>query len=146
LVKFVAIARDSIRPGDFLFRLGGDEFCCLLPETTIAQAFHAGERVCGRIAAATVDVAGTPVKMTISIGVASTETAGYCLEALMQQADMAVYAAKRQGRNRVVAAGEQKEADSGKQTMSSGREPERTASATQASAPIVLDRRLLRRR
>jgi diguanylate cyclase (GGDEF)-like protein len=44
------------------------------------------------------------VKATVSIGIASTETFGYDLDVLMRRADMAVYAAKRQGRNRVVVA------------------------------------------
>jgi diguanylate cyclase (GGDEF)-like protein len=103
LVSFVALARDSIRPGDFLFRLGGDELCCLLPETTAAQAAQVGERVRLRVAAAATEIGGASVTMTTSIGVASTESCGYGLDHLMQQADMALYAAKQQGRNRVVA-------------------------------------------
>jgi diguanylate cyclase (GGDEF)-like protein len=45
LIRFVAIARSNIRPGDFLFRLGGDEFCCLLPETDAGDAFVIAERM-----------------------------------------------------------------------------------------------------
>jgi diguanylate cyclase (GGDEF)-like protein len=102
LVSFVGLARDSIRPGDLLFRLGGDELCCLLPETTASQALQVGERVRLRVAAAATEIGGAPVTMTTSIGVASTESCGYALDHLMQQADMALYAAKQQGRNRVV--------------------------------------------
>ena len=51
-----------------------------------------------------VDVTGTPVKTTVSVGIASTESFGYDLDALMRRADFAVYAAKQQGRNRVMVA------------------------------------------
>ena len=44
------------------------------------------------------------MKATVSLGIASTEAFGYDLDTLMRRADMAVYAAKRQGRNRVVVA------------------------------------------
>lgn len=104
LVQFAATARENIRPGDLLFRLGGDEFCCLLPETNMAQACEIGERVRIRIAAATMDLANVKVKVTASIGVSSAETFGYALDVLLHEADMAVYDAKRQGRNKVVVA------------------------------------------
>ena len=104
LTQFAAIARENIRPGDLLFRLGGDEFCCLLPETNMAQACEIGERVRVRIATATMDLANVRLKVTASIGVASAETFGYELEVLLHEADMAVYDAKRQGRNKVVVA------------------------------------------
>jgi diguanylate cyclase (GGDEF)-like protein len=102
LVKFVAVVRDSIRSTDFLFRIGGEEFCCLLPHTRMDQAQDVAERVRQTFAATTVEVAGIPVKATVSLGIASTDVFGYDLDVLMRRADMAVYAAKRQGRNRVM--------------------------------------------
>jgi diguanylate cyclase (GGDEF)-like protein len=104
LIRFVALVRDNIRPGDLLFRLGGDEFCCLLPETSAGQACLVAERVRDRFEAAAVDVGGAPIKLTASMGIASTETCGYSLDVLMHEADRAVYAAKRRGRNCVVLA------------------------------------------
>ncbi|MEX0590611.1 MAG: GGDEF domain-containing protein [Xanthobacteraceae bacterium] len=112
LTNFVAVMRDNIRPGDLLFRIGGDEFCCLLPETNAAQAHQVAERVRSKLAAATMEVAGASVTVTASLGIASTETFGHALEVLIHHADMAVYAAKRQGRNRVVVASRD-EANSG---------------------------------
>ena len=120
LVKFVAIARDNIRPGDLLFRIGGDEFCCLLPETNAAQAHLVAERVRRRFEAAVMDVAGTQVKVTVSLGIASTESFGYALDVLMQRADMAVYVAKRQGRNRAVVADSRDAAGSEAHAASAG--------------------------
>jgi diguanylate cyclase (GGDEF)-like protein len=104
LMTFVAVVHENIRPTDFFFRIGGEEFCCLLPHTRADQAHTVAERIRHKFESATVDVAGTPVKATVSLGIASTETFGYDLDTLMRKADMAVYAAKRQGRNRVVVA------------------------------------------
>ena len=104
LTKFVAVVHDSIRPTDFLFRLGGEEFCCLLPHTSTDQAQTVAERIRQQVENAAANVAGAAVKVTVSLGLASTETFGYDLDALMRRADMAVYAAKRAGRNRVAVA------------------------------------------
>ena len=51
-----------------------------------------------------MEVRGTVMKATASLGIASTDAFGYELDTLMRRADMAVYAAKRAGRNRVVVA------------------------------------------
>jgi diguanylate cyclase (GGDEF)-like protein len=101
LMSFVELVNASIRPTDFLFRIGGEEFCCLLPNTATEQAHRVAERIRHQFETATVDVAGTPVKATVSLGIASTEAFGYDLDTLMRRADMAVYAAKRAGRNQV---------------------------------------------
>ena len=103
-MSFVGLVNASIRPTDFLFRIGGEEFCCLLPRTDTAQAHRVAERIRYLCETTTVDVAGTPVKATVSLGIASTEAFGSDIDTLIRRADMAVYAAKRQGRNRVVVA------------------------------------------
>jgi diguanylate cyclase (GGDEF)-like protein len=104
LNKFVGVVHGAIRPTDFLFRLGGEEFCCLLPHTSSNQAQVVAERIRLHVENATANIAGAAVKTTVSVGIASTETFGHDLDTLMRRADMAVYAAKRQGRNRVVVA------------------------------------------
>jgi diguanylate cyclase (GGDEF)-like protein len=121
LMKFVQVVHDNIRPTDFLFRIGGEEFCCLLPRTRADQAHTVAERIRHQFDVATVLVAGTPVKATVSIGIASTETAGYDIDVLMRRADMAVYAAKRQGRNRVVIAAADDAADAARDVITGGR-------------------------
>jgi diguanylate cyclase (GGDEF)-like protein len=123
LIRFVALTHDNIRPTDFLFRLGGEEFCCLLPYTSVAQAHRIAERVRHQLEAATVDVAGTSIKTTVSVGISSTEDFGYDLETLMRRADAAVYVAKQQGRNRVVVA-----------TADTMAAPEAVASAVRAAS------------
>ena len=121
LTRFVAITEANLRPDDFLFRLGGDEFCWLLPDTDIAEAYAAAERVCDGIADSVMVVAGAPVKLTASMGVASTETFGYALDPLMREADTALYAAKAAGRNRVAAAAAGVAAETGSQAFRPGR-------------------------
>lgn len=104
LTSFVQLVEVCIRPTDYLFRIGGEEFCCLLPHTTTEQAYRIAERVRHRLEMALVEISGTPVKATASLGIASTEAFGYDLDTLMHRADMAVYAAKSAGRNRVMVA------------------------------------------
>jgi diguanylate cyclase (GGDEF)-like protein len=104
LVRFVEVVHDNIRPTDFLFRIGGEEFCCLLPQTGVTQAHRVAERIRHQFEMAAVEIGGSTVQSTVSIGIATTETFGYDLDTLMRRADMAVYAAKQQGRNRVVVA------------------------------------------
>jgi diguanylate cyclase (GGDEF)-like protein len=104
LVTFVQVVHDNIRPTDFLFRMGGEEFCCLLPDTRTEQAYRVAERIRHQFEAATVSIAGTPVRATVSLGIASSDTFGYDADTLMRRADAAVYVAKRQGRNRVAVA------------------------------------------
>jgi diguanylate cyclase (GGDEF)-like protein len=83
LMKFVAVVHDSIRPTDFLFRIGGEEFCCLLPHTSVTHAVRVAERVRQQFEAATIEAAGMPVKGTVSLGIASTEVFGYDLDTLI---------------------------------------------------------------
>ena len=105
LIAFVGIVHDNIRPTDFLFRIGGEEFFCLLPFTQAADALAVAERIRRAVEALTVQVAGIPVTITVSIGIAATETLGYEVATLVRNADFAVYAAKRAGRNRIIVAG-----------------------------------------
>jgi diguanylate cyclase (GGDEF)-like protein len=102
LVNFVNVVNGCIRPTDFVFRMGGEEFCCLLPHTNTEQAHRVAERIRHQFEVTPTDVAGGPVRATVSLGIASTEIFGYDIDTLTQRADMAVYAAKRQGRNQVV--------------------------------------------
>jgi diguanylate cyclase (GGDEF)-like protein len=62
------------------------------------------ERIRAQVEGAAIIVAGAAVKVTVSLGLASTDSCGYDIDALMRRADVALYAAKRQGRNRVVVA------------------------------------------
>jgi diguanylate cyclase (GGDEF)-like protein len=104
LMKFVEVVHDNIRPTDLLFRLGGEEFCCLLSYTALEQAERVAERIRQQVEKTVVEIPGSFERTTVSIGVASTDPFGYDIDTLMRLADKAVYDAKRQGRNRVVSA------------------------------------------
>ena len=92
-----------LRNSDFVGRLGGEEFAAMLPETEAGRALEVAERV--RQQVEKMEIAcedGRPLHFTLSIGVASLDGPGDCsLDALLAQADEALYAAKRDGRNRV---------------------------------------------
>lgn len=89
--------RDLIRHDDVACRLGGDEFVVLCPRTTVGEAIRLAERL--RTAAAKLPV---PVAFTLSVGICAMPSEGGDVETLRRRADRALYAAKRQGRNRSV--------------------------------------------
>ncbi|MGH8885073.1 MAG: diguanylate cyclase [Egibacteraceae bacterium] len=101
--------RDSTRVPDVVARYGGEEFVVLLPGTDLAGAVATAERIREAVAAAPVAV-GTgngpvePLSVTCSGGVSSFPVHGQTLAGLLRVGDAALYAAKAQGRNRIVCA------------------------------------------
>jgi diguanylate cyclase (GGDEF)-like protein/PAS domain S-box-containing protein len=96
--------RDTGRITDVVARLGGEEFGLLLPDASVQQAQQVAERIRAAVAAAVTPLPdGSQLQVTISIGVASL-SAGASLDAAMSDADKALYIAKHQGRNQVIAA------------------------------------------
>jgi len=91
------------RSGDQVARWGGEEFAILLSNTDINGAFDVAERIRQRIENMQIPlVDGSSSRMTISAGVNSLiPTASSSLEDFIHHADMALYTAKREGRNRV---------------------------------------------
>jgi diguanylate cyclase (GGDEF)-like protein len=93
------------RSTDILGRYGGEELCVWMPLTRIEGARHAAEEVRTSIAAHVFTTRKKEFSVTISIGISSLETldAQDCVgfEDLMKMADLALYAAKNSGRNRV---------------------------------------------
>lgn len=103
-LRCVATAcHQGLRENDLFGRLGGEEFAALLPETPIASAESVAERLRMAVEAAVVASSQGEVKMTASIGVAALLPGENNIEALLRRADDALYAAKDQGRNRVIA-------------------------------------------
>jgi diguanylate cyclase (GGDEF)-like protein len=101
LQHFAVMAQTRLRPGDMLARAGGDEFCIVLPASTLREGAMIARRildVCRADAAACV---GADVPISLSIGVAQwTRDIGPYPDRLMAAADHALYAAKRDGKNR----------------------------------------------
>ena len=97
-------AQANLPPNAVLARLGGEEFCALLPEADLAAATAHAEslRAAFRRDSATL---GHTRQHTVSIGVAAAQSATTTLSQLMTRADQALYRAKRDGRNRVEMAG-----------------------------------------
>lgn len=100
LRQFARIASETIRTTDLFGRYGGEEFLLLMTATTQAMAVQAVERIRMRLHAADWAGIAPGLNVTVSIGVA--ESCGGCTtEALLHEADQALYQAKRSGRNRV---------------------------------------------
>lgn len=103
LVEVAHFLKTLSRTSDIVARYGGEEFALLLPETELASAEALGHRLREQVESHTFrDAKQLPGKgLTISVGVASY-TPPDTMEALLEAADMALYRAKREGRNRVV--------------------------------------------
>ena len=101
LQHFTLMAQTRLRPGDVLARTGGDEFCILLPASTLREGAMIARRVlevCREDAAGCV---GADVPISLSIGVAQwTREIGPFPDRMMAAADHALYAAKNGGKNR----------------------------------------------
>ncbi|HWU17334.1 MAG TPA: GGDEF domain-containing protein [Devosia sp.] len=100
LQDFAGLIRDSIRPTDAAARLGGEEFCVVLTSLPQRSAATIAERI-----RAAQELAGIAIASTVSAGVAISGVDGDTFEALLRDADEALYKAKSAGRNRVHAPG-----------------------------------------
>jgi diguanylate cyclase (GGDEF)-like protein len=103
LKRSAATMVDSVRPGDAVCRLGGEEFLLIIPAVSVTELTDVLERVRARVAAQTVRIGEVTVRVTLSLGAylhAPNEPT--TTEDLLQRADNAVYQAKAAGRNVVV--------------------------------------------
>ena len=101
LKQLANLLKREQRSVDIVARYGGEEFVVLLPETTSAESRNFAERILRRVATHDFGETGKPVRVTISIGIASYPdervTDG---ESLLRLADTHLYRAKTDGRNR----------------------------------------------
>jgi diguanylate cyclase (GGDEF)-like protein len=93
-----ATLKRELRNEDLLGRLGGEEFVAVLPDSDMEEAFASAERLRRAVEELDFAAAGRPVPLRISIGVATLRE-GDDFAALLRRADVAMYAAKRAGRN-----------------------------------------------
>lgn len=103
LVHVAGIVRHALRKMDIAGRVGGEEFCLLLPETGLEDARDIAERIRQKLAQKELLISNDQtLKVTASFGVASSEEQGdYQVESLQSLADSRLYLAKQGGRNRV---------------------------------------------
>ena len=101
LIEVAELVRDSMREGDAAARCGGDEFAIVLPETRAEGAVAAGERLRARIARHVfLRRAGCAVRLTASVGAATTNGGAMSGAGLLDLADKALYDMKAAGGNR----------------------------------------------
>lgn len=98
--ELVRVAGGELAYGHHIGRLGGEEFLLVLPDADLQHARHIGERIRRGVEAQCALVAGIPVALTVSIGVAAYRL-GDGVASLVARSDQAMYAAKHAGRNRV---------------------------------------------
>jgi len=106
LREFAVRIRKSIRGIDLACRYGGEEFVIVMPETDMHVASMVAERLRRSIAGEpfSIDRGNKRIEVTISIGLATLEKKGEPIADVLKRADVALYRAKHDGRNRVVSA------------------------------------------
>jgi two-component system cell cycle response regulator len=105
LKEFAARISANVRGIDLACRYGGEEFVVVMPETDLAFAYTVAERLRQSVEVAPFRISQPPhsLRITVSIGMASSVGGNDSAENLLHRADQALYRAKREGRNRVIA-------------------------------------------
>lgn len=106
LVRLADLFRQRLRATDWICRLGGEEFCVIVPGAGIEQATAIAEDLRARVEAMPLGSGDGGIRTTISVGVAELNRDAESLDALYSVADKRLYEAKVAGRNRVVAGAE----------------------------------------
>jgi len=100
LTALSALLTESVRGSDMVARLGGEEFCVVLPEMDANQAFHVAEKLRKTVELNPFKTAQGKVVVTISLGVAQ-QSEGEDHTSWIKRSDKALYQSKKEGRNRV---------------------------------------------
>lgn len=99
LQEVVKRARKEVREVDVFGRYGGEEFGMVLPEAGLSKAIEIGERLRIVVAEEPIMTSAGPLNVTISVGVAAISSDMQNIQALLDRADAAMFAAKHKGRN-----------------------------------------------
>lgn len=103
VLKLIAgTIKRSIRAADMVGRLGGEEFVVVMPETSAEGALAASQNIMANIRQSRWRTDDFTIQMTVSIGIASVSLEDKNFDSVLQRADVALYAAKRQGKDRAV--------------------------------------------
>jgi diguanylate cyclase (GGDEF)-like protein len=92
----------SIRPYDVIGRYGGEEFVVMLPDTSVEQSLVVAARIRENVRTEAIEAEGEKLFITASLGVTCSSGADKCLTDILKRADVAMYQAKADGRDRVV--------------------------------------------
>ena len=101
LKKVVEVLKPHVRNGDVFARIGGEEFALFLPYANEEKGMEVAEQCRSRIEAIDTHLSGHKFTITASFGVSGMTTEDLSLDPLLHRADMALYAAKSNGRNSV---------------------------------------------
>jgi diguanylate cyclase (GGDEF)-like protein len=104
LCALVEACQQSLRATDYIGRIGGEEFVCVMPEAGPEHALACAERIRKSIAALCIPTDAGPLRFTVSIGVAVLNHQYPDWTELLREADAAMYEAKSAGRNRTILA------------------------------------------
>ncbi|MCM8757114.1 MAG: GGDEF domain-containing protein [Candidatus Omnitrophica bacterium] len=104
LAQAASLIRESVRTSDIVCRFGGDEFAYILPYSSSLEALSVAERIRKAVASCTFQSSpqDEPVHLTLSLGIASFPEHGETEEQLLKSADMALFWAKSQGKDKVI--------------------------------------------
>lgn len=97
------VVNSFLRESDISARLGGEEFCAILPETNCEAAIKLAENMRLRIEQAIEHIGDVKLRVTASFGVAQMMSTDQSLADIQKRADQALYNAKTMGRNRIIA-------------------------------------------
>lgn len=101
LIEVAKLIGGLLRETDLFGRYGGEEFAIILPDTPLDGAVEVARRICRRVAATPIEYQKQQLTTSVSVGV-SEFSAACSADELIQRADLALYQAKRNGRNQVV--------------------------------------------
>jgi diguanylate cyclase (GGDEF)-like protein/PAS domain S-box-containing protein len=101
LITLADLLLSMFRQNDIVCRYGGDEFLVIMPESSLEGAQYRAEILRQDFAALSIQYGDMILHATISIGIAGYPQHGDTLDAIIQSADVAIYAAKEAGRNQV---------------------------------------------
>ena len=105
LIGIANVLKESVREYDVVARFGGEEFSILMPETTLAQGYERAEVIRRAVEKAefSIPTSVTPIKATLSLGIANRESFDQSGQDIIHNADTALYHSKLKGRNRAYA-------------------------------------------
>lgn len=104
LKEVTEVFGSNLRNGDILARLGGDEFAVILPETPYENGYVVVEKLRAQLEAASISLIFDQVTLTASFGIAEYPEQGDSIESLLTGSDMAMYKAKKAGKNTIARA------------------------------------------